>query len=225
MRGTILEDLSIDCVIMGFDEVLKVLLVRHKEGISKGLWALPGGFVSIEESLDEAATRILSALTGIQDVFLEQTKAFGAVDRFPTKRVVTVAYTALLNIRETALIPGFTADDASWFNVAKVPSLPYDHDLILSHTITTLRKKIRQEPIGFNMLPENFTVYQLQQLYESILGITLDKPNFRRKISKMKLLIETGQHEKNVAYRAAKLFKFDEQVYNSLKEEKFILDF
>ncbi|MEM9894972.1 MAG: NUDIX domain-containing protein [Bacteroidota bacterium] len=225
MQPTVLENLSIDCVILGFEEELKVLLVRHKDGISKGRWALPGGFVSIDESLDEAAYRILYALTSIQDIFLEQTKAFGAVDRFPTKRVVTVTYTALLKIQETSLVPGFTADNAGWFTIKDVPSLPYDHDDILAYTISSLRRNVRQEPIGFNMLPEKFTLYQLQQLYEAILGIKLDKPNFRRKIGKMRLLIETDEFEKDVAYRAAKLFRFDKQVYNSLKEEKFILDF
>jgi len=225
MEANTLEDVSIDCVILGFDRTLKVLLVRHKEGISKGKWALPGGFVKTDESLDEAASRILYALTGIHDIFLAQTKAFGAVERFPTKRVITIAYQALLTIQDTTLIPGFTADDANWFHWQEVPSLPYDHDEILSHTVELLKKKLRQEPIGFNMLPEKFTLFQLQQLYESILGISLDKPNFRRKIEKMQLLIDTGETQKGVSYRAAKLYTFDKKIYQSLKEEKFLLDF
>jgi len=225
MEDRILEDLSIDCVIIGFDDTLKILLVRHKEGISKGKWALPGGFVLINESIDYSASRILFKLAGIKDIYLKQIKAFGAVDRFPTKRVVTVAYQALLNIQDTSLIPGFTADDARWFEYKELPTLPYDHNEILSYTMGLLRKKVKQEPIGFNMLPEKFTLFQLQQLYESILGITLDKPNFRRKINKMRLLVDTGEVQENVSYRAAKLYRFDKKVYQSLSEKKFTLDF
>ncbi|MEM9856544.1 MAG: NUDIX domain-containing protein [Bacteroidota bacterium] len=225
MNEITLNDLSIDCVIFGFEGDLKILLVRHKAGISQGKWALPGGFVLSNESLDDAASRILQALTGIHDIFLEQTKAFGAVNRFPTKRVVTIAYQALLSIEKSPLVPGFTADDARWFSLAEVSTLPYDHNEILSYTLDRLRKKIRQEPIGFNMLPQKFTLFQLQKLYESILNISLDKPNFRRKIAKMKLLVDTGEKQNDVSYRAAKLYRFDEDVYDSLKEKKFILDF
>ncbi|MEL6134417.1 MAG: NUDIX domain-containing protein, partial [Bacteroidota bacterium] len=224
MKGKILEDLSIDCVIFGFQGSMQVLLVRHKEGISKGKWALPGGFVMRDESLDEAAYRILYKLTGIRDLFLEQTKAFGAVDRFPTKRVVTVAYQALVRIEELQLKAGFTADDVKWVPFADVPQLPYDHPQILSFSQELLRMKIRQEPIGFKMLPKNFTLHQLQSLYEDILGVELDKPNFRRKIERINILIATGEKEQGVSHRAAKLYRFDPQAYQSLKERKFILD-
>jgi ADP-ribose pyrophosphatase YjhB (NUDIX family) len=224
MTDDFLENLSIDCVIIGFEQEIKVLLVRHKEGISKGRWALPGGFVRKNESIDDSAYRILNALTGIHDIFLEQVKTFGEVNRFPTKRVVTIAYQALLNIQETNLIPGFTADDAKWYSLNMVPDLPYDHNTILNFTLKLLQKKVKQEPIGFNMLPVEFTLFQLQQLYESILNLNLDKPNFRRKINKMKLLVDTGKHQQDVSHRAAKLYRFDEKVYESLKEKKFILD-
>jgi len=225
MEGSILEDLSIDCVIFGFRESMKVLLVRHKDGISQGKWALPGGFVMKNESLDEAAYRILYKLTGIQDLFLEQTKAFGSVDRFPTKRVVTIAYQALVRIDELQLTPGFTADEVKWVPFSEVPPMPYDHQEILSFSQELLRNKIRQEPIGFNMLPEKFTLHQLQSLYEAILGIALDKPNFRRKIDRIKILTPTGEKEKGASHRAAQLYRFDEGAYQSLRERKFILDF
>ncbi|NQZ77822.1 MAG: NUDIX hydrolase [Ekhidna sp.] len=224
MEPSILEDLSIDCVIFGFDKELKLLLVRHSDGISKGKWALPGGFVQKNESIDDAAERILYRLTGIKEIYLEQTKAFGSVDRFPTKRVVTIAYQALLNVQNFTLNPGFTADGAEWFNYNEIPPLPYDHADIVKYTKEQLRNKVKQEPVGFNMLPPKFTLFQLQLLYESMLDIKLDKPNFRRKIDKMNLLIDTGEVEKNATYRAAKLYRFDEQIYYRLKEKKFVLD-
>lgn len=225
MERSILEDLSIDCVIFGFQESMQVLLVRHKEGISKGRWALPGGFVMRDESLDEAAYRILYRLTGIQDLFLEQTKAFGRVDRFPTKRVVTIAYNSLVRIGELHLTPGFTADDVKWVPFHEVPALPYDHWEILSYSQELLRSKIRQEPIGFNMLPRKFTLHQLYSLYGAILEAKLDKPNFRRKIERLNILVSTGEKEEGVRYRAAQLYQFDQEAYNSLKERKFVLDF
>ena len=225
MEPDILEDLSIDCVIFGYRESMQVLLVRHKDGISKGRWALPGGFVLRDESLDEAAHRILYRLTGIRDLFLEQTKAFGGVDRFPGKRVVTIAYNALIRMEEVNLRAGFTADNVKWVPFHKVPSLPYDHDQILSYSQTMLRNKIRQEPVGFSILPKEFTLHQLYSLYEAILGRKLDKPNFRRKISRSNILVPTGNMEEGAGYRAAQLYRFDPEAFQALKEKKSVLDF
>lgn len=220
----IMEDLSIDCVIFGFQEELKILLVKHGEGISKGKWALPGGWVAYDESLDDAASRILSLLTGVKKVFLEQLKAFGETSRFPGKRVVTVAYYSLVNADHFDIVAGFTASDVRWFSIDEIKNLPYDHDAILSYAQNELKKRVKQEPIGFNLLPEKFTLLQLQNLYESALQIKLDKPNFRRKILGMKLLIDCEEKQHNVSHRAAKLYRFDEKVYQSLKENKFVLD-
>lgn len=222
----IIDVLSIDCLIFGFNSTdLNVLLVKHAEGISEGKWALPGGWIKYNEGLDHAAYRILSALTGIQDIFLEQLKAFGEVDRYPKKRVITVAYYALVKPEEYEIIPGFTASDAKWFKLHEVPALPYDHHEILQYSLDHLRHIVKHEPIGFNLLPEKFTLLQLQQLYESILGMKLDKPNFRRKFLKMKLLIDCEEKQKEVAHRAANLYRFDEDVYNRLKEEGFNFEF
>lgn len=218
----IIDVLSIDCLIFGFNNGdLNVLLVKHGEGISKGEWALPGGWIQYNEGLDSAAYRILSALTGIQEIFLKQLQAFGEVNRYPNKRVITVAYYALVKPEEYKIIPGFTASDAQWFKLDQVPPLPYDHNEILSQTLNHLRHTVKHEPIGFNLLPEKFTLLQLQQLYESILGITLDKPNFRRKLLKMKLLKDCKEKQKEVAHRAANLYRFDEEIYNRLKKEGF----
>ena len=225
MEKEILEDLSIDCVIFGFKETMQVLLVRHKDGISKGKWALPGGFVLQEESLDEAAYRILYSLTGIQDLFLEQTKAFGNVNRFPGKRVVTIAYNALIRVEEVNLRAGFTADNVKWVPFHEVPSLPYDHEEILSDSQSLLRSKIRQEPVGFSLLPKEFTLHQLYSLYEALLGRKLDKPNFRRKISRSNILVPTGKMEEGAGYRAAQLYRFDPDAFQALKEKKSVLDF
>ena len=219
-----MDDLSIDCVIFGFTDELKVLLVKHAEGISKGKWALPGGWITYDESLDTAADRILKLLTGVDNLFLEQLKAFGAVDRFPGKRVVTVAYYTLIRDTDYDVVAGFTASDVQWFSINELPELPYDHQEILQYAWDQLKHKVKQEPIGFNLLPKKFTLLQLQNLYESILQIKLDKRNFRRKMLGMKLLIDCEEKQDNVSHRAAKLFRFDEEVYQSLKEHKFVLD-
>ncbi|MFH6982121.1 NUDIX domain-containing protein [Marinoscillum sp. 108] len=224
MAEHIMEDLSIDCVIFGFTDELKVLLVKHGEGISKGKWALPGGWITYEESLDAAANRILYLLTGVNNLFLEQLKAFGSVDRFPTKRVVTVGYYTLIKDTDYDVVAGYTASDVQWFSLNEVPELPYDHDEILTYALDQLKSRVKQEPIGFNLLPEKFTLLQLQNLYESILQIKLDKPNFRRKILGMKLIVDLGEKQNNVSHRAAKLYKFDQEVYQALKEHKFVLD-
>lgn len=221
-RPEVVDALSIDCLIFGFQhDKLHILLVKHGEGISMGNWGLPGGWVLCNESLDQAAYRLLRDLTGLHDIFLEQLKAFGDPNRFPGKRVITIAYFALIAEDRYQLVPGFTASDACWFDLASTPELIYDHQQILDYGFAQLRHKVQHEPIGFNLLPERFTLLQLQSLYEAILGVKLDKPNFRRKILKMKLLVETGENEQNVSHRAAQLYRFDEAVYQRLLTSGF----
>lgn len=222
----IIEDLSIDCIIFGFQESkLKALLVKHAEGIIKDRWALPGGFVTYDENIDSSAYRLLSDLTGVKELYLEQLQAFGTVDRYPTKRVITIAYYALTRPEDYELHPGFTASDAQWFSIADISNLPYDHNQILRFAWQRLKQKVKYEPIGFNLLPEKFTLLQLQDLYEAILETSLDKPNFRRKIMKMNLLISCNEKQKGVSHRAANLYRFDKQVYDRLKNEGFIFEF
>lgn len=222
----VIEDLSIDCIIFGFQESkLKVLLVKHAEGIIKDHWALPGGFVTYNENIDTSAYRLLNDLTGVKKLYLEQLQAFGAVDRYPTKRVITIAYYALTRPENYKLHPGFTASDAQWFNVKDIIKLPYDHNQILNLALQRLKQKVKYEPIGFNLLQEKFTLLQLQDLYEAILETTLDKPNFRRKIMKMDLLISCNEKQKGVSHRAANLYRFDKLVYDKLKKEGFIFEF
>lgn len=222
----LIEDLSIDCLIVGFQESqLKILLVKHAHGIIKDRWALPGGFVAYNEDIDGAATRLLYDLTGVEKLYLDQLKAFGTVDRYPTKRVITIAYFALTRPENFELIPGFTASDAQWFNIQELPELPYDHLEILTFGWKNLKRKVKYEPIGFNLLPKKFTLLQLQELYEAILEIKLDKPNFRRKIMKMGLLLHCDEKQIGVSHRAAALYRFDEKIYKRLKEDGFIFEF
>jgi 8-oxo-dGTP diphosphatase len=217
-----IDALSIDCLIFGFREAeLDVLLVKHAEGISKGKWALPGGWIQYNEDIDQAAHRLLKSLTGVADIYLEQLRAFGNVNRYPDKRVITLAYNALVNADNYSLNPGFTASDVQWFNIHAVPKLPYDHQQILDFGFRHLKHKVRHEPIGFNLLPKKFTLHHIQQLYEAILETQLDKPNFRRKLLNMNLLVPCDEKQKAVSHRAASLYRFDKKIYDRLTEKGF----
>jgi len=225
-RENIIDVLSIDCLIFGFEgSRLHVLLVKHAEGKIKGQWALPGGFVRYDEDIDAAAYRILRDLTGVDNLFLEQLQAFGKQDRYPSKRVITIAYFALTKPENFKLIPGFTASDVRWTDANQVVHLPFDHKEILECGLQHLRQRVRYEPIGFNLLPEKFTLHQLQELYEAILNVRLDKPNFRRKIMKMNLLIPCEEKQVGVSHRAARLYRFDGAVYEKLQQQGFNFEF
>lgn len=221
----IIEAVSIDCLIFGFRHgELDILLIKHAEGITKGRWALPGGWILNEESIDDAATRLLTSLTGVSNVFLEQLGAFGDVDRYPGKRVITIAYYALINADNYSLRPGFTASDARWFKIHEIPRLPYDHNKILKTGFRYLQHKVRHEPIGFNLLPKKFTLHDIQKLYEAILGTELDKPNFRRKLLNMNLLVPCDEKQRDVSHRAASFYRFDKKIYKQLRESGFTFE-
>jgi 8-oxo-dGTP diphosphatase len=215
--------MTVDCVVFGFsvDAALKVLLIRRKLPPYEGDWALPGGFVQMEESVDAAAARELQEETGVSDVFLEQLYTFGALGRDPRDRTISVAYYALINLSEHPIQAATDASDAKWFELSDLPSLGFDHEEILEVAIARLRAKIRYEPIGFELLSKAFTLSQLQRLYEQILNRPLDKRNFRKKLLKMDLLIDTGQRETGVAHRAAQLYRFDLEKYQALKQQGF----
>jgi 8-oxo-dGTP diphosphatase len=165
--------------------------------------------------------RELQEETGIQNVFLEQLYTFGDLGRDPRDRVVSVAYYALINLVEQKVQASTDAREAYWFPLSKIPKLAFDHDQILQTAIARLRSKIRYEPIGFELLPRNFTLSQLQKLYEIIWNRSLDKRNFRKKILSMDLLLDTGEVQHNVSHRAAKLYQFDETKYLQLKDKGF----
>jgi len=214
--------LTVDCVIFGLDyRDLKVMLIQRGVPPFEGQWALPGGFVALDESLETAALRELQEETGITQVFLEQLYTFGSVGRDPRDRVITVAYYALINLSEHQIQATTDAKAAAWFSVASPPPLAFDHEQILTVALNRLKGKVRYEPIGFELLPTKFSLTQLQRLYETILGQDLDKRNFRKKILSMDLLIPLDEMEKDVKHRAARLYQFDEQKYLDLKQNGF----
>ncbi len=226
VKHAVMNAITIDCVIFGFEGgKLEVLLVQHGQGISKGEWGLPGGWIKKTESIDSAAHRLLQELTDIDDVYLEQLKAFGRPDRYPLDRVITIGYYALVKKEDYNVKAGFTASDARWYKINELPDLIYDHGEIFKFSLKQLRQKVRQAPVGFNLLPEKFTLLQLMQLYEEILNVELDKPNFRRKFLKMKLLKGLDEKQKGVSHRAAKLYKFDPEIYKKLTEKGFNFEF
>lgn len=214
--------LTVDCVVFALDEEeLKVMLIQRDLPPFEGKWALPGGFVHLNETLEEAARRELEEETGLHKVFLEQLHTFGAVDRDPRERVVSVAYYALVKLSYHRVQAATDARDAAWFGVHDVPSLAFDHADILSMALERLQSKLRNEPIGFELLPRKFTLSQLQHLYELVLERELDKRNFRKKVLSMDLLEETDEVEQDVAHRAARLYRFDERKYKRLKKAGF----
>jgi 8-oxo-dGTP diphosphatase len=214
--------LTVDCVVFGLDEEdLKVLLIQRAQEPFAGKWALPGGFVQLDETLEEAAMRELQEETGVSNVFLEQLYTFGDVHRDPRERVVSVAYYALVNLHEYKIQAATDATHALWFPVDDTPPLAFDHEHILEVALKRLKGKVRYQPIGFELLPKKFTLSQLQHLYETILETSLDKRNFRKKILSMDLLMELDEVEQDVAHRAARLYSFDEEKYRRLSEQGF----
>ena len=214
--------LTVDIVVFALDEEdLQVMLIERDLKPFAGQWALPGGFVRVEETLDEAARRELEEETGLKDIYLEQLYTFGEVKRDPRERVVTVAYYALVNLEGHDVHASTDARNAAWFAVNDLPELAFDHSAILCAAHERLRGKVRYQPIGFELLPEKFTLRQLQHLYEVILDRDLDKRNFRKKVLAMEIVKETKEIEKDVAHRAAKLFRFDKRKYDRLTKQGF----
>lgn len=214
--------LAVDCVVFGLDEAdLKILLIQRNLPPFEGRWALPGGFVQMDETLEEAARRELNEETGIQDLYLEQLYTFGAINRDPRERVVSVAYYALVDLRKHSLMAATDARDAAWFSVDDLPSLAFDHTEIAGVALKRLKGKVVYEPIGFELLPRKFTLTQLQLMYEKILDRPIDKRNFRKKILGMELLRELDEVQMDVSHRAARLYRFDERKYQKLRKKGF----
>ncbi len=208
---------SVDNVIFGFDGGdLRVLLIQRGAAPFRGKWALPGDLVYPNEDLDTAAERVLEQLTGLRDVYLEQVKAFGAVDRHPLGRVITVAYYSLIKISKYVVTPASFAQSAQWHLVKEVGELAFDHNQVLETCVQQLKYKVRNAPVGFELLPPKFTLTALQQLYESVLNLPaggIDKRNFRKKILGMHVLVESKEIQSGVAHRPAKLYQFDAERY------------
>lgn len=211
-----------DCVIFGFDgHDLNILLIERGIEPYKGRWALPGGFVKMDESTEEGALRELEEETGVKNVFIEQLYTFSDPDRDPRGRVISVAYFALVKSTGINVVGGDDASAARWFPIHEIPSLAFDHDMILRVAHQRLKAKIRYQPIGFELLNEDFTIPELQSLYEAVLDVQFDRRNFNRKIMSLDILIPLDKKDSGVPHRGARYFKFDNQKYTELVKRGF----
>ncbi len=216
--------LSVDCVIFGFDEnKLKVLLIRSDVNYYADNWSLLGDFVLPNEDLDAAAYRILKQRTGMKDVYLEQVRTFGKVDRHPAGRVITVAFCSLINVHHHTI--NILDNELHWHDVAAVGTLAFDHQQIFDECLAQLQKRVQEHPLGFNLLPKKFSLRDLQNLYEAILDVKLDRRNFRKKFFSMDLLIDLNEMEKDVPHRPGKLYAFNFDKYDQRAKKWVGIDF
>ena len=213
-----------DCVIFGFDGVsIKVLLIQRGIEPFKDKWAFPGGFMKIDETVEECAKRELEEETGLKDTSVEQFYTFSDVNRDPRERVITVAHYALVRLSEVK--GGDDAATARWFAQDEIPSLAFDHDRILRMAINCLKERICFEPIGFELLPEVFTMTELQNLYEAILGVKFDRRNFYNKMLKLGILSEAEPRPEGASRRTPTKYRFNSEKYTELKQKGFRLEF
>lgn len=211
---------SVDCIVFGFEEdKLKLLIGKRQMDPGRGEWSLYGGFVGPQESLTEAAQRVLQELTGLKELYMRQVGAFGAIDRDPGERVISVAYCALINVKDY--------DDSlrekyglEWVPVDNMPKLYSDHNIMVRDALAMLRRHINTEPLSFNLLPELFTLTQLQHVYEAILGAETDKRNFRKRIKQIDFIEKTDKIDKLTSKRGAALYRFNSKAYDEDPEFK-----
>lgn len=197
---------SVDCVIFGYDDKkLKVLLIKSDLEEFEGLYSLLGDLVRPDEDMDDAPYRVLRQRTGLQDVYLEQVQTFGTLNRHPSGRVITTAYYSLVNIKSHKL--QLTDNELHWHNVDDIDRLAFDHKLILDTALQRLREKVLEHPVVFNLLPDKFSLRELQDLYEAILGVELDRRNFRKRINLKNWLVDLNEMEEDVPHRPGKLYK------------------
>lgn len=213
-----------DCVIFGFDgDKLNVLLVERGIEPFKGCWALPGGFLGMKETAEECAARELREETGLKDAYMQQFHTFSSINRDPRERVITIAFYALVRIQE--VIGGDDAAQAQWFPLDATPELAFDHEEILEAAKQTLREQIHFEPVGFELLPEKFSMKQLQQLYEAILGVKFDRRNFYNKMLHIGVLTPLNETEWFSNRKESFLYKFNPEKYEEMKRKGFKLEF
>ena len=204
---------SVDCIVFGFENnQLKLLIGRRQMDPGRGEWSLYGGFVRDDESLDEAANRVLYSLTGLKEIYMKQVGAFGAVDRDPGERVISVAYCALINVNDydDKLRQQY---ELEWADLGQLPKLYSDHNQMVSKAISLLRRRIKTEPLSFNLLPDLFTLTQLQHVFEAILGSPIDKRNFRKRIKQIDFIEKTELIDKKTSKRGAALYRFNKKMY------------
>ena len=207
---------TVDCVVFGLDDAdLKVLLIARDREPFAGRWALPGGFVDPDETLEQAALRELAEETGVSKVYLEQLYSFGDPGRDPRGRVVTVAYFALIAADQRPLAAGSDAAEAQFWQMSELPALAFDHEQILAYALERLRNKLEYTTVGFQLLPATFTLSELQRVYEAILGRALDKRNFRRKLGLLSILTPLNEYRAS-GRRPAQLFRFSQRQFDKL---------
>ena len=217
---------TVDIVIFTvMDKDLKVLLIKRKLPPFKDSWAIPGGFVKIDESLEDAALRELYEETNVSDVYLEQLYTFGEVERDPRMRVITVSYFALISSDRLELKASTDAIDVRWFSTKELPALAFDHKKIIDYAVTRVKYKLEYTSVGFQLLPEEFTLTELQKTYEIILDKELDKRNFRKKIMSLNILEDTGKKMMKSLHRPAKLYRFSQDKFINLREKGIIFPF
>lgn len=205
--------LSVDCIIFGFEEnKLKILIGKRNMDPGRGEWSLYGGFVRNDESLDAAADRTLYELTGLRNVYMRQVGAFGNIDRDPGERVVSVAYYALINVNDypTKMM---LEHGVEWVDFEKLPTLYSDHNAMVRQARKLMRQKMKTEPVGFELLPDLFTLTQLQRLYEAVNGEEIDKRNFRKRVKDMDFIEKTEFVDKKTSKRGAALYRFNRKAY------------
>ena len=205
---------SVDVIIFGFDEgKLKVLIGRRQMDPGRGALSLYGGFVNANEGIDECAARTLQELTGLKNLYMRQVGAFGAVDRDPGERVVSIAYYALINVKDydESLRQEHSVE---WVDINHLPQLYSDHNAMVNQAMRMMQQKMKVEPIGFRLLPQLFTLTQLQRLYEAVGGQEIDKRNFRKRIKEMGFIEKTNLIDKVSSKRGAALYRFNKKVYN-----------
>ncbi|MBE3086166.1 MAG: NUDIX hydrolase [Bacteroidetes bacterium] len=214
---------AVDCIIFGYDileKEIKLLLIKRSFDPAKGRWSLEGGFVEENESLDEAAFRILRKLTGLEIIYLKQSYSYGEVNRDPGARVISIAYFALITIRD--INKELTEQNgAHWRSIARLPDLIFDHLPMVKRALTDLQNQIKIKPVGFELLPEKFTLVQLQDLYEAIYQRKVDKRNFRKKILSMGILEKLDEKEKETSKKGAYYYMFNKDRYERLKQNGF----
>ena len=212
--------LSVDCIIFGFDQnKLKILIGRRNMDPGRGEWSLYGGFVRNDESLDAAAQRTLLELTGLRDIYMSQVGAFGNIDRDPGERVVSVAYYALINVKDYSERLR-KQHGVEWVNIEDIPQMYSDHNAMIAKARKLIQQKIKTNPVGFELLPELFTLTQLQRLYEAVNGEPLDKRNFRKRIKDMDYIEKTELIDKQTSKRGASLYRFNKKAFTEDKSFK-----
>jgi 8-oxo-dGTP diphosphatase len=240
MQPGLIPNVSVDCVVFGFDFTnLNVLLIERNMTVDGTVYAdlkLPGDLMSLDEDLDDAAARVLKENTGLSNIYLKQFKSFGSPDRLkrqprdmewlrlidhPEEHVITIAYYSLIDISEKQSSELVLSDNASWYPVNELTDLVMDHLEIIKSALEHLRIELLNQPIGFELLPDKFTLSQMQKLYEVILGTNFDKRNFRKKISSMKYLIPLNEKQVGVAHKPARLYIFSREVYTKTKKDNF----